>query len=226
MSGGVRPKALDLFCCAGGASMGLHRAGFDVTGVDIEPRLNYPFPCFGLDALAFPLRYGGPPGEPGYDFIWASPPCQSYSPLNAYNKKDYPDLIAEVRHKLRLSGIPYVIENVVQAPLENPVTLCGTMFGLKVYRHRNFEASFPLAAPPHPRHSERCARNGYLPTPERPFMSIHGGRHSNAWKERAAAELGVPWMTDIREICEAIPPAYAEYIGRAAIAHLQQARAA
>lgn len=222
----MRMKALDLFCCAGGAAMGLHRAGFEVTGVDIEPQPNYPFACFILDALAFPLRYGPPPGEPGYDFIWASPPCQKYTPLNAYNKKIYPDLIDVVRAKLIASGIPYVIENVPQAPLRNPITLCGPMFGLKVYRHRSFEASFPLGAPPHPAHKHLCARNGYLPTAERPFMSVHGGRHSTAWRKRAAAEMGVPWMTNIREVCEAIPPAYAEYIGRAAIAHLHQSEAA
>lgn len=221
-----RPKALDLFCCAGGAGMGLHLAGFDVTGVDIEVQPNYPFPCFTMNALAFPLRYGGPPGQPGYDFIWASPPCQAYSPLNAYNKKTYPDLVAETRAKLVLSGIPFVIENVVQAPLENAVTLCGSMFGLKMYRHRNFEASFPLEAPKHPKHEWTCQRNGYLPSVTRPFMTITGGKHSIAWRERAAAEMGVPWMRHVREVCEAIPPAYAEYIGRAAIAHIAGLRIA
>ena len=31
----VRPRLLDLFCCAGGAAMGYHRAGFEIVGVDI-----------------------------------------------------------------------------------------------------------------------------------------------------------------------------------------------
>lgn len=221
-----RPLALDLFCCAGGAGRGLHDAGFDVIGVDIDPQPEYPFPCFALDALMYPLRYGGPPGVAGFDLVWASPPCQSYSPLNAYNKKDYPDLIAAVRAKLIASGISYVIENVPQAPLRDPVLLCGPMFGLKVYRHRAFEASFPIPQPEHHRHTALCARNGYLPTKERPFMSIHGGRHSEAWRKAAAAELGVPWMKTIRQVCEAIPPAYSEHIGRAALAHIGSVRAA
>jgi len=222
----MRPRALDLFCCAGGAGTGLHRAGFDVTGVDIAPQPNYPFACFNMDALAFPLRYGAPPGVAGYDFVWASPPCQAYSPLNAYNRKDYPDLIAPVRAKLIASGIPYVIENVVQAPLQNPVLLCGAMFGLNLYQHRNFEASFPIVPPAHPKHRWTCQRNGYLPSVTRPFMTITGGKHSNAWRERAAAEKGVPWMKEISEVCEAIPPAYAEHIGRAALAHIQASKLA
>lgn len=194
--------------------MGLHRAGFDVSGVDIVPQPNYPL-AFGFrceDALTVPLD--------GYDFIWASPPCQAYSPLNAYNRKDYPDLVAPIRERLKAAGVPYVIENVPQAPLIDPVQLCGAMFGLNLYRHRNFEASFPLTAPAHPRHEWTCARNGYLPGATRPFMSIHGGKHSIAWRERAAAEMGVPWMKTIREVCEAIPPAYSEHIGRQSCAYL------
>lgn len=205
----TRPRALDLFCCAGGASVGLHSAGFDITGVDIVASANYPFKCYQADALTFPLD--------DFDFIWASPPCQAYSPLNAYNKKLYPDLIAVTRAKLEASGTPYVIENVVQAPLRDPIMLCGSMFSLHLYQHRNFEASFLIVPPKHPKHSERCSRNGYLPSITHPFMTITGGKHSIAWRDRAATEKGVPWMKDIREICEAIPPAYSEYIGRAAM---------
>lgn len=203
-----RPRLLDLFCCAGGAAMGYHRAGFEVVGVDVEPQRNYPFEFHQADALEFIADHGGE-----FDAIHASPPCQAYSPLNAYNHKAYPDLVDSTRRMLIRTGAPYVIENVPQAPLFDPTLLCGAMFGLKVYRHRAFETSFSLAAPAHPKHMARCVRNGYLPTAAAPFMSIHGGKHSKAWRAMAAEVMGVPWTTTINEVCEAIPPAYTEYIG-------------
>lgn len=209
-----RPIAVDFFCGAGGASEGLRRAGFYVIGIDVQEMPNYCGDEFvradALDVLADPTRFlGARPIAAAH----ASPPCQAYSPLNAYNGKDYPDLIAPVRELLDASGLPYSIENVVQAPLRNPVVLCGAMFGLRVYRHRGFETNFPLESPQHQKHTARCIRNGYLPTKERPFMSIHGGKHSKAWQRKAAEVMGVPWMQTIAEVCEAIPPAYAEYVG-------------
>lgn len=211
----MRLIAYDLCCCAGGAAMGLYRAGFRVIGVDIEPQPNYPFEFIQGDAMEQPLD--------GAAFAWASPPCQKYSPLNAYNKKEYPDLVAPMRAKLLAAGIPWAMENVVQAPLIHPTMLCGCMFGLRVYRHRNFETSFPLHAPTHPKHTAICARNGYLPKPGQ-FMTISGGKHSEAWRRAAAETLGVPWTKTIREVCEAIPPAYSEFIGRAALRHINANR--
>lgn len=195
--------------------MGYHRAGFDVVGVDIAPQPNYPFEFHQADALDFLAAHGHE-----FDAIHASPPCQAYSPLNAYNHKAYPDLVDDVRAGLIATGLPYVIENVPQAPLREPALLCGAMFGLTVYRHRAFETSFPLTAPPHPVHLQRCVRNGYLPTPDRPFMSIHGGKHSKAWRTKAAEVMGVPWTTTITEVCEAIPPAYTHHIGAALLAEI------
>lgn len=213
----MNPIAIDLFCGAGGAGMGLSRAGFDVVGVDIKPQPNYPFHFIQADVFDLPIDLSL------YDFIWASPMCQRYTPLNAYNKKDYPDQIEPVRKMLMATGKPYVIENVVQAPLINPITLCGTMFGLRVYRHRNFETSFPITAPDHPEHQKRCSRNGYAPTADRPFMTITGGRHSKGWLLAAAGVMGVRWMKATREVCEAIPPAYSEFIGRGALNHIHSA---
>jgi len=100
--------------------------------------------------------------------------------------------------------------------LDNPVLLCGPMCDLHMYRHRLFETSFPVGVPEHPEHRWLCTRNGYLPTADRPFMSIHGGKHSRAWQRKAAEYMGTPWITTIRGVCEAIPPAYAELIGRQA----------
>lgn len=213
-----KKRLLDLFCGAGGCAKGYQRAGFYVIGVDKEPQPNYCGDEFiqgdalnVLGRLICGERVGGH-ALADLAAIHASPPCQAYSPLNAYNGKAYPDLVETVRNVLVASGLPYVIENVVQAPLVRPIVLCGAMFGLHVYRHRSFESNVPLVAPEHPAHAARCVRNGYLPA-DGQFMSIHGGKHSKAWQRRAAEVMGALWMQTIREVCEAIPPAYTEHIG-------------
>jgi DNA (cytosine-5)-methyltransferase 1 len=135
-------RALDLFCKAGGVALGLHRAGFEVVGVDIEPQPNYPFRFIQANALEFDL------GD--FDFYWASPPCQGFT---AYKRRPghvrpRANLIPPMRERLLATGKPFCIENVPGAPLQNPFTLCGSMFGLDVRRHRNFETNFPVTTPP------------------------------------------------------------------------------
>jgi DNA (cytosine-5)-methyltransferase 1 len=121
--------------------MGLHRAGFDVTGVDIRPQPRYPFRFVRGDALAPPVRLGD------FDLIWASPPCQAYVRSGTIAKDGrHPDLIESVRSMLCAGGVPWIIENVPGAPLRADLVLCGTMFGLGVRRHRWFEASPSVAA--------------------------------------------------------------------------------
>ena len=211
---------LDLYCSRGGASKGYADAGFEVIGVDIEPQPNYPFDFIEADALAF-LDALIMDGKTGFFDVYAgSPPCQAHTPLHALQsekaKASYVDLIDPTRRRLKAIGAPYVIENVVQAPLENPVTLCANTFGLKLYRHRNFETNWPLSGRTHIKHVERCQRAGYMPTSERPFMSIHGrnGHNSKAWVAKAAEYMQVPWMAgDLNGVCEAIPPAYTSFIG-------------
>lgn len=221
-----RPRLLGGCSCAGGADVGYTRAGFGVVGVDIDPQPHYPGEFLQADILEVLEDRNF---MAGFDAAAISPPCQKYSNLNAYNHKDYPDLIGPVRERLQALGIPYVIENVEAAApeLRDPVMLCGPMFGLKVYRHRLFETNWLLAAPAHAPHTALCARNGYLPTAERPFMSIHGGKHSRAWQNAACDAMGMPWIKvpaggdvklGIREVCEAIPPVYTEFIGRQLLA--------
>lgn len=214
----ARPKALDLFCCAGGASMGLWRAGFDVVGVDIRPQPRYPFPFIQADALFTSLA--------GFDFVWASPPCQRYSDLahRNGNAEDHPDLVAPVRDMLARSSVSkWVIENVEGAPLRDPVILCGTMFpGLRVLRHRGFEANFAIPAPEHKRHPKVHTfdkrKSHFGKTDEmRDFVQVTGG--GNCTLAAAKDAMGIDWMTK-EEINEAIPPAYAEHIGRAALASM------
>jgi len=209
----VKPKALDLFCCAGGAAMGLHRAGFEVVGVDIEHQKNYPFEFHQADALGHSLE--------GFDFIWASPPCQAYSNAQRIRSNDHPDLVGPIRERLKASGVPWAIENVVGAPLINPIELCGSMFpGLRTYRHRLFECSFPISAPVHPEHEAPLTKMG-RPVAAENFMHVVGN-FSGVQKAREA--MGIDWMVR-DELREAIPPAYSEYIGRAALAVINAKRA-
>lgn len=207
----MRPRALDLFCGAGGASMGLHRAGFEVTGVDIRPQKRYPFTFRRADALEFPLE--------GYALIWASPPCQAYSSSTKALRnagKEYPDLVAATRARLVAVGVPWVIENVVGAPIRTDVQLCGRMFGLQLIRHRNFEVSgIELPVLIHP-----CAHDGTeIPCYGNGTSSWHlekrNGRGISVAEQRAA--FGIDWMTRA-ELSQAIPPAYSEWIGAKAIA--------
>lgn len=205
-----RGIALDLFCAAGGASMGLSRAGFEVVGIDIQPQPRYPFKFIKGDALKPPLSLKG------FDFIWASPPCQAHSSMKTmHNAKKHESLIVKTREMLKKSGVPYVIENVVGAPLKNPIMLCGTMFGLgaeesELRRHRIFECSRSFLTP-------QCSHNADG------VIGIYGGHVRN--RRRLKGERGVDgfpgsagrramqieWMT-LNELSQAIPPAYSEFI--------------
>ena len=227
----MKPRALDLFCGAGGVSKGLADAGFEVWGVDNRPQPRYIHPGRFVqgDALnpPFDLR--------DFDFIWASPPCQAYTAMQALNtrapKRDHPRLIEPVREMLSASGIDYVIENVPGAPLIDPLKLCGSMFELRVRRHRLFESSFWMMQPQcrhdlgaavpvwgdgrPTRQEARAALRAiavYGDHPQEP-----GDKPGNVNRARTLQEgqkaMGIDWM-DWRPLTQAIPPAYAEYIGR------------
>jgi len=207
----MRPRLLDLFCCAGGCAMGYHRAGFDVVGVDINPQPRYPFEFQQADALTFDLS--------GFDAIHASPPCQAYTVLGGREDlSHYPDLVDAVRERLQASGKPWIIENVPGAPLRDPITLCGAMFGLRSYRHRLFESSVRLIAPPHPRHAVRVNRRGENRREHWAnggFITITGDVGVYCGPEA----MGIDWMSG-NELSQAIPPAYTEYLGRQLMAAL------
>jgi DNA (cytosine-5)-methyltransferase 1 len=200
-------KMLDLFCGAGGAGMGYHRAGFEVIGVDIKPQPHYPFTFIQGDALEYCREHGHE-----YDAIHASPPCQRYSTCTpmAY-RGNHPDLIAPMRDILIQSGKPYIIENVPNARklLINPIKLCGSAFNLPIRRHRYFEIvpnQFILQTPcDHTR--EIIYVSGSTGSSKSTFH-----RFDYTVAERRGA-MKTPWMTDT-ELDEAIPPAYTEFIGR------------
>jgi len=227
-----RPRLLDLFCKAGGATKGYQRAGFYVVGVDIEAQPHYCGDEFvQADAMTFPLD--------GFDAIHASPPCQGYSRMRHLPwlaGKQYPLLIDPVRERLQATGLPWVIENVEAAPVarrsdlfgSHGVLLCGTMFGLGVYRHRPFECSHPLLQPQHDRHQDviQAGRmiGGRARTPVRRGITAWqeeggaGGHMGNVDRLRAA--MGIDWMTGA-ELSQAIPPAYTTWIGERLLEHLR-----
>lgn len=206
-------RGLDLFCGAGGASMGYHRAGFEMTGVDNRPQPRYPFRFILADALAYVAAHGHE-----YDAIFASPPCQAFSPLRALSpEKTYPDLIAATRGALQATGLPWVIENVVGAPLMHGIMLCGTMFGLRIYRHRKFESSVMMMQPPHSKHTIRaCTKDRRTGWDAGLFASVTGA--GNAYVFAKAMEID--WMTG-NELSQAIPPAYTELIGSQIRRHIE-----
>jgi DNA (cytosine-5)-methyltransferase 1 len=206
----VKPRLLDLFCCQGGASAGYAAAGFEVTGVDIEPQPRYPYEFHQADAIQFLSRYGC-----GFDVIAGSPPCQKWTRAQTIRGNEHPDFIEPMREHVQALGKPYVIENVVGAPLLDPVMLCGSMFALGTYRHRIFESSVPLATRLHPRHVAPIADMG---RPIRPGERYHAvGNFTGAAK--VAEDLGVQWMS--RDgIRECIPPAYTRFLGEQLIRHL------
>lgn len=232
-----RPRLLDLYCCAGGASVGYHRAGFDVTGVDHKRMPRYPYTFHRDDALDYLDAHGHE-----YDAIHASPPCQAFT-VAKHMKPDellpdqldivaehtpprgHRDLVGPTRDALIALGKPWVIENVPYAPLINPITLCGSHFELRAVdvdgtllqlrRHRLFESSVRLVSP------GLCRHDPVIRT-----ASVYG--HGGTWDRAAqlgggggyvppdsvcAALLGIDWHTDKRELSESIPPAYTQYVG-------------
>lgn len=188
----TRPRLLDLFCGAGGAAMGYHRAGFEVIGVDVNDQPHYAGDFFiQADALTFPLD--------GYDAIHASPPCPHYANVTRWrgDPDNHPALIDPTRRRLEAAGVPWVIENVRTPAVQADLVLCGTQFGLPIRRHRYFAGhgwtAFQMVPP--------CQHRAT----DLPFM--HKG-------ERAYADaMDCDWMTN-REARQAIPPAFTEFIGR------------
>lgn len=221
----MRPKLLDLFCKAGGAGMGYHRAGFDVTGVDIAHQKHYPFDFIQADAIEFVKEYGHL-----YDAIHASPPCQNASKSTAIAKskgKIYPDLIPITRATLENFKIPTVIENVPGAIIRPDVVMRGTMFGLKVLRKRYFEVNncFILQPGIMPKTGSVKAGDYYSIFGKGSWRKCKNDempKHRlNTVRESWAAAMGIDWFMNEAEIAEAIPPAYTEYIGKQIINYLQ-----
>jgi DNA (cytosine-5)-methyltransferase 1 len=209
-------RIADLCSGAGGAAMGLHQAFPDaeIVGVDVRLQSRYPFTFVQGDALEFDLS--------GFDFVWASPPCQEHTTLKSVVKRSKPapahhkDILSPMRAKLIAWGGLWIMENVVGAPLMFSAELCGLTFGLRVYRHRRFEAPFMLMAPPHQRHvipalahrspSGKTRKEAYLAGES--FASLTGNAGNYA-----GGAMGIDWMLG-RELVQAIPPAYSRHLAQ------------
>jgi len=192
----VRPWILDLCCGGGGFSAGMHAAGFDVIGVDIEPQPDYPFPFVRADALTVPLD--------GFAAIIGSPPCQRWSQATPTDRRDgHPDILTPLRERLIASGVPWILENVPGAPMRSPIQLCGTTLRLGVRRHRLFESSVPLVGTP-------CAHD----TSTRPVAvyGTYGGPDGGVSARDAREAMGTPWLP-WPALAQSIPPAYGMFLG-------------
>jgi len=188
--------------------MGYYQAGFDeIVGVDIAPQPNYPFTFVQGDALEPPVRLDD------FDLIHASPPCQGFSALRFIHNKTHLDLLTPTRIRLEAQTVPFVIENVVGAPLADQdtlfgrqaVVLCGTTFGLSVRRHRLFESTFSIPRPGCGDHSTAID-----------FYTAEGRKRHGVQFDRKThfgKAMGIDWMANEHEISEAIPPAYTQFIG-------------
>jgi DNA (cytosine-5)-methyltransferase 1 len=230
-------RLLDLFCGAGGAAVGYQRAGFDqIVGVDIHPQPEYPFEFVQDDALDYleGLMFDR---EDGYfDAVHASPPCQKFTAMKTmHNAGDHADLLTPTRALLRKVGLPYVIENVIGAPMPTAARLCGTSFGLGIQspprqlrRHRYFESSVLLWGTEchhdgptigiygdHARDRRRVEKNGEI--------TQRGIDFPDSQKIALAQEaLGMPWVQSWKGLSQAIPPAFTEYIGKQLVEQLER----
>ena len=188
--------------------MGYHRAGWEVVGVDVNQQPHYPFEFYQADALEFSLE--------GFDAIHASPPCQEFTVYRNARPgvpARWPNLIPQTRAILEASGKPFVIENVPGAPLLNPVRLCGTAFGIRVRRHRLFEANWPIAgiACDHGRFTDRIFPGSSNRPNGRTVCNVGEYRVPLAVQKE---HMQIDWDVTLHELSEAIPPAYTEWVGR------------
>lgn len=204
-----------MYCCGGGAGVGYSRAGFEVVGIDKDPQPHYPF-----DFIRSDIADLDPDWIESFDAIHASPPCQIHSVTAVlHNNTEHVDLIPQTRAMLVASGKPYVIENVVGAPLIFPIMLCGTMFGLRVFRHRLFESNVFMMTPPHEIHRGTTnSRRSYSTHANGADIISIAGNNFNRLEGMKA--MGIDWDMPRHKVAQAIPPAYTEFLGRQLMAHI------
>lgn len=217
-------RILDLFCGAGGAAVGYHRAGFEVIGIDINPQPDYPFAFEQGDALDYLADCWR-----DFDAVHASPPCQASTALTKGTNKgrEYVQLIPETRRLLSATRLPTVIENVQGAQIRRDLTLCGEMYGLGVLRHRYFEVNgFDAIQPAHKPHRGRVRGWRHGTYYDGPYLAVYGNGGGKGSVAEWQTAMGIDWTDDRKAIAEAIPPAFALEVGTQLAAYLTQEVAA
>ena len=204
-------KLLDLFCGAGGATVGYQAAGFHVTGVDNVSQPDYPGRFVRDDALTYLAAHAHE-----FDVVHASPPCQASTALTKGTNRGrlYVNLIPATREMFARLTVPTIIENVPGSDLRRDLTLCGEMFGLDVIRHRYFElGGWHMAQPTHLPHRGRVSGYRHGEWFDGPYVAVYGEGGGKGSVRQWQDAMGMHWTSNRKSIAEAIPPAYTYFIG-------------
>lgn len=247
-------RVLDVCCCEGGASRGYSLAGFEVFGADLFDRYarhRYPYHAATGDAVQIVTKLlmgnklyfykNNTPtqllGLEDFDLLAGSPPCQPHSITKYSHDADHEDILEPLRKLFKLSGKPYIIENVPGAPLVEPLTLCGTEFnlvakdidgsGLFLRRHRLFESNLELKG------NGGCACDKFRKLGLK-AAGVYGGgsgnrthaetvRRGGYTPSKAIREklMGIDWMSQ-DGLSQAIPPAYTKHLGAQVLEQLSE----
>ncbi len=173
-------RLLELFSGTQSVSKVAKELGWETLSVDIDPR-HSPDRC--VDILAFDeTEY---PVD-SFQFIWASPPCESYSPARSNAKVDRADamqlsdlLVTRTRQIIAYFGCHWCIENpaaslmwkreVANGLLESSCVTSYCSFGMLYRKSTRIANSFGLSLP-------ICPGEGQCP-------AMIGSRHSE-WAQR------------------------------------------
>ncbi|MGW6491994.1 DNA methylase [Streptomyces sp. NPDC055056] len=224
------PRVLDLYSCAGGAGWGYRLAGFTVDGCDIADRPRYPFAYHRGDALEYLAHLISTGDIERYTLVHASPPCQAGCALTVGTNRSqgwggtHEDLVAPTRELLDRTGLPYVIEQPNgRAEIRKDLSLCGVMFGLRVFRHRNFElGNWFTVKPVHVKHDGYVRGHRHGVYRDGPYVAAYGKGGGKATVPEMQAAMGISWTDIHEELTEAIPPAYTRWIGTAFLTARQE----
>jgi len=173
-----------------------------VTRVGLDPKDNpYTDELIACDARELDL-------DQTYDLGLFPPPCQRWavgSHISGDPEEKHKNLIPAAREVARECCENWIIENVPQAPLHQPVTLNGGMFGLPLHYERCFETSYHVDQP---RQQSRLSGPGG-------FDTHHANGGFQGSKELWKSAKGYTGEYNSRSLKrEAIPRAYINYLVR------------